>query len=191
MVGRKDTTGAGDNYGAGVRSPGDLSDGGAALFGHWQVTIRDPDGNILREDTFDNLVVNEGLDHLLDVTLSAATQTTSWFLGLTDSAPTTDATDTMGSHSGWTEVTAYDEAARPGWSDGGVSGQSVDNSGSPATFTINADSTTIGGAFLSSDDTVGGTAGLLYAVGAFSGGDITLNSGSTVDVTATFTTQAA
>jgi len=161
---------------------------GVAISGTWRFTARDPDGNVKWRDKVPlNIVVNEGLDHLLDVGLSAATQITTWYLGLIDGTPTIAAGDTLGSHAGWAEVTAYDEANRVTWSDGGVSGQSVDNSASPATFTISTNGTTIGGAFLASDNTKGGTTGTLYAAGAFSAGDKTLDDGDTLDVTATFT----
>lgn len=147
-----------------------------------------PGGQLLFRDAFPNIVVNEGLDDLLDVTLSGATQDTTWFVGLTDGAPTVAAGDTLASHVGWTEVTSYDEVNRVAWSDGGVSGQSVSNSASPATFTISA-TVTVGGAFLAGVNT--GTAGALYAAGAFSAGDKVLNDNDTLDVTATFTTAAA
>ena len=141
----------------------------------------------LFRDRFQNLVVNTGLDYLLDSGLSAGTQITSWFLLLMDGTPTVAAGDTMASHAGWAEVTAYDEAARQAWSDGGVSGQSVDNSGSPAQFTISTNGTTIGGAGLTSSSTKGGSTGTLYAGGAFSAGDKSLDDNDTLDVTATFT----
>jgi hypothetical protein len=88
-------------------------------------------------------------------------------------------------------VTAYDEAARQTWTDGGVSSQSVSNSASPATFTISTDGTTVGGLFLTSVSTKGGTTGTLYAAGAFSAGDKSLDDNDTLDVTATFTQAAA
>lgn len=179
-----------DRFGAGVKSPGSV-DGQARVAGHWAVTIRDPQGNVIREDAFQNIVVNEGLDELLTQALNGGTQTTTWYLGLTDGTPTTAAGDTLSSHDGWTEVTDYDETNRVEWASGSVSGQSIDNSDSVATFTISTDGTTVGGAFLASDDTKSGTTGTLYAVGAFSGGDVTLSSGSTLEVTATFTTSAA
>ena len=146
---------------------------------------------VIGRDKIENIVVNQGLDHALDVALSGATQITSWFLGLTDGTPTVAAADTPASHAGWVEVTAYSETIREAWTDGGVSGQSVSNSGSVATFTINANGTTIGGAFLISLNTKGGTTGTLYAAGAFTAGDKTLDNLDTVDVTATFTAAAA
>lgn len=136
-----------------------------------------------------NIVVNEGLDHLLDVTLSGATQDTTWFVGLTDGAPTVAGADTLASHAGWGEVTAYDETNRVAFVDAGVSGQSMGNAASPATFTIDTNSTTVGGGFLAGVNT--GTSGVLYAAAAFTAGDKSLDDNDTLDVTCTFTTAAA
>lgn len=165
--------------------------GQAAVKGTWAVTIRDPQGNLIREDTWDNLVADSGLNEMLSVTLAAGAQNTAWYVGLTGGTPTAAASDTMASHAGWTEVSGYDEAARQAWTAGAVASKSVSNTASKATFTITGDSTTIGGAFLASDSTKGGTTGTLYSIGAFSGGDVTLSAGSTLQVTATFTTEAA
>lgn len=160
-----------------------------AAAGRWKVTARDPQGNIVAEFPWDNLVTDEGLNELLSATLAGGTQSTSWYLGLTDGEPTVDGSDTLGSHSGWSEVTDYDESDRQTWTPGSVSGQAVDNSSDVATFTISADGTTIGGAFLANDNTKDGDSGILYAVGAFSEGDLTLSAGSTLEVTAEFTQQ--
>ncbi len=140
-------------------------------------------------EAFENIVVNQGLDDLLDVTLSGAAQDTTWFVGLTDGTPTVAAGDTLASHAGWVEVTAYDETNRVAFVDGGVSSQSMDNSASPAQFTIDTNSTTVGGGFLAGVNT--GTSGRLYAAGAFTAGDKSLDDNDTLDVTATFTTAAA
>lgn len=157
--------------------------------GRWEVTCRDSQGRLKWTDTIENLVTNEGLNHLLDVTLSGATQDTTWFVGLISATPTIAAGNTLASHAGWTEVTAYDEANRVAWTDGGVSSQSVSNSGSPAVFTISADSTDVGGAFLAGVNT--GTSGVLYAAGAFTAGNKSLDDNDTLTVTATFTAAAA
>jgi hypothetical protein len=155
--------------------------------GIWKAVAHDPYGQIKWEDTIFNDVVNEGLNRLLDVCLSGGTQITSWYIGLTDGTPSVAAGDTMSSHAGWVEVTAYDEANRVAWTDGGVSSQSVDNSGTPAQFTISTNSTTVGGAFLCESNSKGGTSGELYAAGAFTAGDKLLDDNDTITVTATFT----
>lgn len=135
-----------------------------------------------------NLVVNEGLDHILSSTLAGGTQITSWFVGLTDNSPTPAAGDTMASHAGWTEFDEYSQATRVAWTAGAVSGQSVDNSGSVASFSINNSTNGgLGGAFLVSNSTKGGTTGTLYSVVALTGGNRVVNNGDTVEVTYTFT----
>lgn len=146
-------------------------------------------GGVKWSDIFHNIVVNQGLDDLLDVTLSGGTQDTTWFVGLVSATPTVAAGDTLASHAGWTEVTAYDEVNRVAWVDAGVSGQSITNSASPAVFTISANGTTMGGAFLAGVNT--GTAGRLYAAGAFTAGNKDLDDNDTLSVTATFTAAAA
>lgn len=182
----KSNIGVGDRFGAGAA----LHDGLKAdleLRGGYEIVCRDKHGREKWRDRIENLVTNAGEDHALDVTLSAATQTTTWYVMLIDGTPTVAEGDTSSSHAGWTEITSYDEAARVTWSDGGVSGQSVDNSGSTADFTMNSDGTTVGGAALIADNTKGGSTGVLYSAGAFTGGDKSVDSGDTLSVTATFT----
>lgn len=150
-----------------------------------------PQGRLKWLDEFDNLVVNAGLDDSLDKHLKGSTYTAAWYVGLTDGTPTPAAGDTMASHAGWAEVQAYSEATREALTLGSVSGQSVDNSASKASFSINSDSTTVGGAFITTDNTKGGTTGTLYGIGAFSAGDKSLDNGDTLNVTATFTAAAS
>lgn len=186
----QDTHMAGADFGSSAHRRSGLN-GQSAIKGRWKITCRRSDGTVKWEDVIENIVVNAGLNYLLDAGLSAGTAITSWHVGLLSATPTIAAGDTMSSHAGWTEVTAYDEATRVAWSDGGVSSQSVSNSGSPATFTINANGTDVGGAFLTSNNTKGGTTGTLYAAGAFNAGNKSLDDNDTLDVTATFTAAAA
>jgi hypothetical protein len=152
--------------------------------GHWRIEVRDRDGNVTDVREFENLVTTEGKNHLLAVTLDGETQDTTWFVGLTSATPTAAAGDTLPSHAGWTEVTAYTGNRKAAVFGTAASG-SLDNSASPASFAINADGTGVGGAFLAAVDT--GTSGKLYAIGAFTGGNLTLSNGSTLAVTCTFT----
>jgi len=152
----------------------------------YHVRCYDKDGNLKWEDVIENLVVNEGLDDILDKYYKGSSYTAAHYVGLTDGTPTFAAGDTMASHSGWAEVTAYSETVRQTFSPGTVSGQSVDNSASKAVFSINA-TATIGGAFLTTNNTKGGTTGTLVGGGAFSGGDKALTSGDTLEVTVTAT----
>ena len=151
----------------------------------------DSAGNLKWSEQIDNIVVNVGLDDVLDKYLKGSGYTASFFVGITDGTPTPAATDTMASHPGWTEVVAYSEGTRPALVLGAVSGQSVDNSASKAVYSVTSDSTTIGGAFLVTDGTKGGSTGTLYSVAAFQAGDKGLDNGDTLNVTVTCTSAAS
>lgn len=154
--------------------------------GEWEVECRDKEGNLKWVENFHNLIVNEGLDHLLDSTLAGQSQIATWYVGLKNTGSAA-ATDVMNSHGGWTENTTYAEAVRQTWTpNAAASSQSVTNSSSKATFSING-STTIYGAFLTSNNTKGGTSGKLYAAGDFASSRAVI-SGDSLLVTATFTT---
>lgn len=168
-----------------TRRPGARA--GVRWGGVFEVECRDPQGRLKWRETAPNIVTNAGLNYALDAALSAGTPVTTWYVGLTAATPTVAAGDTMGSHGGWTEFTAYDEAARQTWTDGGVSSQSVSNTASKAEFTVSTNSSSIGGAFLTSDSTKSGSTGTLYAVVAFTGGNKAADDGDTLSVTYTFT----
>jgi hypothetical protein len=115
-----------------------------------------------------NIVVNQGLDEFLDVTLSGATAPTTKSIGIFEANYTPLATDTGANiATNSTESTAYDEAIREAWTEAGVSSQSITNSASTADFTMNL-SKTIYGAFLVLDDTAkSGSTGTLIAASKF------------------------
>lgn len=101
------------------------------------------------------------------------------------------AADTMSSHTPWPEVAAYSEANRQTLTLGTISAGSVDNSASKAVFTINADNTYIGGAFIADNNTKSGTTGVLYGMAPFTSGGIRqLMTGDTVSVQATLSVAA-
>ena len=167
-----------------------------ALENHWVVECVGPDGKVKWVEEFDNLVTNVGLDDNLDKYLKGSTYTASWYVGLTSATPTVDATDTVASHVGWTEFTNYTEGTRVALQLGTVSSQSVDNSGNKAAFSINTNSSSIGGAYLvgnHANANVKGnnTDGTLYGVGAFTGGNKSADSGDTLNVTVTCTAASA
>lgn len=163
---------------------------GKILENFFKVECFDKDGNLKWTEEFDNLVVNVGLDDSLDKHLKGSGYTAAWYVGLTDSSPSPAAADTMSSHGGWTEADDYDETTRETLTLGTVSGQSVDNSASKASFTINA-TATIGGAFICSDSTKNGTTGILYGVGAFTGGNRSVVDDDVLNVTVTCTAAAS
>lgn len=159
------------------------------LENHWKLECFDKDGKLKWVEEFDNLVVTEGLNDSLDKHLKGSNYTAAWYVGLTAGTPTFAAGNTMASHAGWTEVTGYSQATRPALTLGSVAAGSVDNSASKAVFSINA-SVTAGGAFVTSNNTKGGTSGILYGGGAFAA-DRVMVSGDTLNVTITATATAS
>lgn len=155
----------------------------------YEVEAFDKDGNRKWFEEFNNLVVTEGLNWLLEKTFKGSSWTAAHYVGLTAGTPTFAAGNTMSSHAGWTEVTGYSEGVRQTLTLGTVSGGSVSNTASKATFSINA-TVTVGGAFVTSDSTKGGSSGTLYGGGAFTG-DRSLISGDTLTVTITLTQTAS
>ncbi len=143
-------------------------------------------GQVIWVDEGKNLIVDTGINDALDKWLKGSTYTAAFYVGLTDGTPTPDAADTMSSHSGWTEVTAYDEGTREALVLGSVSAKTVSNTASKASFTISG-STTVGGAFLTTDSTKGGTSGTLISVKAFTGGDRSVVDDDVLNVTVTVT----
>lgn len=155
----------------------------------FHVVCKDVNGNIKWEDDIFNLVTNEGLDEILDQFYSGSAYTAAHYLGLTDGTPSFAEADTMSSHAGWAEVTAYDEAVRQTLTWAASSGQSKTSDAD--VFTIDTNSTTIGGAFITTVSTKGGTTGTLIGGGAFSAGDKTLDDNDTLTVTVFATAAAA
>lgn len=147
-------------------------------------------GKLLWVEDITNLVTTVGLNDSLDKHLKGSNYSATWFVGLTGASPAFAAGDTADSHAGWTEVVAYNEATRPTYSPSNASAGSADNSASKAVFTVNADNTQVGGAFIISQSAKGGTAGILYGEGPFSS-NRTLASGDELRVTITCTAASA
>lgn len=162
----------------------------ASAKGVYKIQCHDKDGNLKWEDEAPNLVVNVGLQDMNAKYFTGSAYTAAWYIGLYGSGATNSpaAGDTMSSHAGWTEVTAYSQATRPACTFGTptTANPSVaTNSASPATFSINA-TTTVGGAFLTSNNTKGGTTGTLFSAADFSSpGDRAVTNGDTLSVTYT------
>ena len=150
----------------------------------WTIECFDSDGNIKWEETKNNLVVTEGLNHILSSTFDGGTQITAWYVGLKSSG-SVSASDTMSSHAGWTEPVPYSQSVRQTLTLGTAASGSIDNTASKATFSINA-TATISGAFITSDSTKSGTSGLLYGVVDFSSARSVI-SGDTLEITVTLT----
>ena len=164
--------------------------------GVFTVQCFDKDGNLKWTEENHNLVVNVGLQDMNTKYFTGSGYTATWYIGLYGSGATNSpaAGDTMSSHTGWTEVTAYSQATRPAVTFGTATTADpsvITNSASPATFSING-TTTVGGAFLTSNNTKGGTTGTLFSASDFqSPGDRSVVNGDTLTVTYTFSLDAA
>lgn len=150
---------------------------------HWR------DGEIIDQWVETNICTTEGLNEILDVMFSKATQITQWYVLIYNTNTTPVAGMTYGAPS-FTESTHYSEATRPLWQEGGVSSKSIDNSANKASFTLSTSETIYGAALVgggsaatTKGDNAGG--GVLYNVSDFSGGSKTVASDDVLKVTVT------
>ena len=162
----------------------------AKATGRFLMECYDKDGILKWSAEESNLVVNVGLQYMAGTALTSTAQITTWYIGLygAGASNTPAAGDTMSSHIGWTEVTPY-TGARPTATFAAATNANpsvVTNTASPASFAINA-TQTVGGAFLVSNSTAGGSTGTLFSAADFqSPGDRNVVSGDTLNVTYTF-----
>ena len=183
-----------DKIGASVLLGGESvsAAGGAGVF---TIQCIGQDGKLKWEEKNPNLVVNVGLKDMNAKYFSGSTYTAAWYLGLITgpgASTTIAAADTLSSHAGWTEYSAYTgnrQAVTFGTAttaDPSV----IDNSGSPNAFVITAPGGTVAGAFLCTVAT--GTVGTLFSASDFqSPGDRAVVAGDTLNVTYTFSLDAA
>ena len=168
----------------------------AGAGGVYHIECRDKDGNLKWSAESHNLVVNGGLQDMNNKYFLGSAYTATWYIGIYGAAASNNpaASDTASSHAGWTEVTPYSNATRPACTFGSptlADPSVITNSLSPAQFNINA-TQTVGGAFLISNNVKGGSLGVLFSASDFqSPGDRSVASGDTLNVTYTFSLDAA
>lgn len=154
---------------------------GRFVMEHWR------DGKLIGTYPIDNTVVNVGKNDNLNTYFHSGSQiaTSSWCISLINltSYSGISAADTMGSHAGWTEFTSYSEGTRVAWGQDSAASQQITNS-TPATFTISG-SGTVKGIFVTSQNTKGGTTGILWSAGLFPGGDVPVSSSDELKITYT------
>lgn len=157
--------------------------------GTFSVECVDASGVTQWQEELKNGVTDVGIASFLNVYLRAQTQLANWYIGLIDNSGFTALAsgDTMASHGGWSEVggTNYSDTTRVLWSAGAASGGAVVNGTTSDFHMVNGSALTVKGLFLVSDSTKGGTAGVLFATAAFTGGTQVVNSGDTLKVTYT------
>lgn len=152
--------------------------------GKFAVEHYDKNGKLINRYDFPNGVVDEGIEHLLDVGFHGEGATGTWYIGLVDNAGWTawSDDDTMAAHAGWSECSAYGEATRPAWTEGAASSRAMTNAVT-VDFSIN-DTKTLKGLFITSDNTTGGAVGVLWATGAFTS-TVNVENGQTFKITYT------
>jgi hypothetical protein len=165
--------------------------------GIFTVTCVGADGVEKWSDTFPNLVVNVGLQDMNAKYFQGSGYTAAWYLGLVQgpgSGTTFAAGDTLATHAGWTELvagTAY-TGNRKAVTFGTATTADpsvITNSASPSSFAMLVNSTVVAGALLTT--AASGTSGVLFSAGDFTGGDKTVDNGDTLNVTYTFSLDAA
>jgi hypothetical protein len=161
-----------------------MSNQNMKLGGRFRVEHFDKDGNLKGTHEFPNGIVDVGLNHILETQFNGGTPVTAWYIGLINNSGYTALAnaDTMASHSGWAETSAYDEATRPEWTAGTAASRSITN-GTAIDFSINA-TVVIRGIFITSVNTKGGTSGVLWATALFAS-TVSAENGDTLKVTYT------
>jgi hypothetical protein len=162
--------------------------------GVYYIQCLDKDGNLKWEDSTHNLVVNEGLQSMNTQYFKGSTYTAAFYLGLVvgpGSGTTYSAADTLASHAGWTEFTNYSGARKAvTFGTATTADPSVLATASAVSFTISGVGGTVAGAFLCTVSS--GTSGVLFSEADFqSPGDRVVVSGDTLNVTYTFSLDAA
>ena len=175
------------------------ADNPVGLEGFWTMTCRDASGNVKWEEGFENQVVQVGKILMMNTTLYTASGYTlvGPYLGLIATSTGYSPTDTMSSHSDWTEFTNYTvggSAVRGTAVFSTATGNNVTTSGSnivtssasAITYTITGSGGTITGCFLvtgtGASSTQSSTTGTLWSAGGFSVAKTT-TAGDTVAVT--------
>jgi hypothetical protein len=162
--------------------------------GVFHIQCLDKDGNLKWETSEHNLVVNEGLQNMNTQYFKGSTYTADFYLGLVTgpgSGTTFAAADTLASKA-WTEFTDYAGSRKTVTFGTATTADPsvISNSASPSSFTISGAGGVVAGAFLCT--VASGTSGVLFSESDFqSPGDRTVVSGDTLNVTYTFSLDAA
>jgi len=127
-------------------------------------------GRLIWVDEGPNIVTDEGLNHMLNVTLQAATANATWYCGIfkNNYTPITSSTAAaaLGAAGLFGECQDADYGTpatnRPAYTVVASTAKSITNSASKATFTMSA-SITVYGAFVASSQAKTATTGVLYA----------------------------
>lgn len=130
--------------------------------GEYECKIIGPDG-VVKDHWFSkNIVTDEGINKLLNITANLASLT-NWYVGIYEGVYTPVAGDTAATFPGSaTETSAYAESTRQQWIPASSTSKQLTNTASKATFTFTS-SKTIYGAFVTTVSTKGATTGTLLS----------------------------
>jgi hypothetical protein len=128
------------------------------------------EGREVFSQEFSNAITDEGKNTLLETVFNAGTQYATWYCGIIKSYTVLSTSDTMASHAGWIEYTAVDEATRQEWDTSAAADEAIQNDpGAYIAYNINdATAPTLAGIFITTENTLGGTTGVLWSTGTFS-----------------------
>ncbi len=167
--------------------------------GYYKAECYDKDGNLKWSDYINNVVTDQGRNHMLGVNFRAVTQVTAWYIGLISSVKGANNyaaaanTDTQASHSNWAYANGNNA---PQFSQTSLRQITFAAAATKAIASSNAtvfsitSSGTVKGAFLTTnpnkgDGDSGSTTGFLYSAGTFTGGDKVVQNGDTLNVSYT------
>ena len=161
------------------------------VHGRYEVECIGPDGKLKWKDVIENTVVTVGKNLALDTYLAGSAYTVVGpFMGLISSVSYSAiaATDTMTSHAGWLEAGGANAPTYTAprktcaWSAASAGSKAL----SAALSYAMTGAGTVKGAFIvygaGALSTIDNTGGVLYSSGLFSGGDKTVGSGDTLNV---------
>lgn len=145
------------------------------------------DGEVVDVSYEHNILPQQSVDHIASLIRGGgATPISSWYVGLFESNYVPDSSVTAADlQTTVGESTAYDETDRQPWTNTYDGVGFIGNASNVAEFTMNS-SKTIYGAFIVSNATKGGTAGILLSLARFSTAKV-VESGTTLRITAGLT----
>lgn len=137
------------------------------LAGRFSYEIRSKHGLIIEYGEVKNGIVIQGLTEALNILFGATSKNAALYVGLIADATTVtlSPSNTMASHSGWTEATGYTSATRPALTFGTAANAAIATSGY-VTLTANA-TADVAGFFITTENTKGGANGTLWCTALF------------------------
>ena len=182
-----DAASAQDGTGAGIARSVSASEQ-AHAHGRYVAECFGADGALKWSDTIENLVTTVGKNFALDTLLAGSAYTAAVVMGL-KGVGTAVIGDTQASHASWQELglanaPAYSGTRKTPAFSAASAGSKVTSAAVSFVFTSGS-ALTVAGCFinLGGSSTIDSTTGTLYSAGDFTGGNKTVSSGDTLNVT--------